>query len=321
MLSTNQALRGRNVYGNGSFAPNTGRVSGQGTMGYVAREQRRQNGLSQRGNDGQSDTRSGLAAQAMGRQQSFNRPGQQQNNRPNNASWKPGKNNNHWQPGANASQPNGAASGQSAGTVPATVTINDAGTLELPYDQEWSMDLIGATGDYNSQLLELQAAQQQQAMEYQRGKSDLAKAYESTQRDTLNTGAGTGAAFSSAYGVAVGRNALDNQNANNDLDTQNSLFQQNTNAQRLAIQNAFNQLLQQAAAERAAAAAEQAGSLGYGQSGSGSGASGGRSGQRHPNSSGGQNGQGNSGRGGSSNSSWKPGKAVKTPYVNHGRRH
>lgn len=318
MLSRQQAARGRTVYGNGATGPNTGRVSAQGIQGYVNREQRNLGnsaGISRFGGDGQSDTRSGLAAKALKRQSSFVRPNGQGSGHHNNS-----QGNSHWQPGNQsngASSSGGGAAGPAAGaaTTPPEVSVTDTGTLQLPYDDQWSSDVIGAMGDYNSQILDLQQQQQQQALDYMNQNNNLGREYEQTQRDTLNLGAGAGTAFSSAYGTAVSKNALNNQNAHNELDAQNSLFNQNVNQQKLAIQQAFNDLLRQDALTRAANASQDAGSLGYGQSGQGSSGSGS-----------GSSGSG-SGHGGgkkdkdkkkNTGASWKPAN-VRTPYNNTGR--
>jgi hypothetical protein len=112
----------------------------------------------------------------------------------------------------------------------------------------------------------MQGESQQQAIDYLRNKNSMNQEYDNTKRATLNQGAGAGAAFSSAYGVGVGRNALDFQNNSNMLETENSNFQQNMNLRRQAIQQAFNDMLRTDALTRSQNAAEGAGTLGYGQS-------------------------------------------------------
>ena len=71
MAGFNQAQTGNRVYGAGGRAPNMGQVSAKGAQGYLAREQRKsRNGAVTRpiGSDGKSDSRSGVAANALKRQ-------------------------------------------------------------------------------------------------------------------------------------------------------------------------------------------------------------------------------------------------------------
>lgn len=327
MLSRNVAARGRTVYGNGATGPNTGRVSAQGIQGYVNRETRNNAngnyGISRTGRDGQSDTRSGLAAQALNRAGQHRPAGQQSGSR---SQWQGAP---HWQPG-NQSHSNNSGSSAAAGpaaaptqaSTPPEVTVTDTGTLQLPYDDQWGADVIGAMGDYNSQLLDLQHQQQQQALEYMNANRNLGLEYEETKRSTLNGAAAGGTAFSSAYGTAVGRNALNDQNAHNELDTQNSLFNQGITEQRLNIQTMFNDMLRQDALARAANASQDAGSLGYGQSGTGAGSGRGSGNGNGKNGGKGKKGGkagGNSGSGqGNNNAQWVP-AAIRTPYNNTGR--
>ena len=75
-MTFNKLAAGRKVYGQGSYAPTRGQVSAAGAQGYLQREINKPKklypGVSTFGNDGQSDTRSGIVAQALARRQSTN---------------------------------------------------------------------------------------------------------------------------------------------------------------------------------------------------------------------------------------------------------
>lgn len=277
MTGLTASLQGRNVYGSGSYAPTRGQVSAQGMQGYLRREMRGNNqgmfgGVSRFGRDGRSDTRSGMAAQALARQQR-NRPGNQKGlggvnwrDRGRTAFQGQNRGNSPASPGGNAQ---GAAVGAPASSAPPTVTVNDAGILELPYSPAWNQEILGGLQDTNSALLALQQQQQQQALQYASDKRMAGIGYDETQRQTLNDSSGRGTAFSSGYGVAVGRNANDYNNLLNSLDLDNSQANAGYDFDRTAIINAFKDQLRQGSLAYADSLVEGAGTLGYGSRGPG----------------------------------------------------
>jgi hypothetical protein len=97
----------------------------------------------------------------------------------------------------------------------------------------------------NSQLMDLQFESQDQAMQYARANRDADIEYGDVKRGTLGANAQGGTAFSSQYGTSVGENARAYGNYKNDLLMDNNMFNQRTAYERLAIQNAFNEMLRQ----------------------------------------------------------------------------
>lgn len=264
---------GKKVYSNGTNAPTRGTVN---PAGYIRREMR-------------SNRRSGLAKAAINR---VERPGTRGGvMRPKNSGsvqrpkpvinaqqlkhfwdWTHGKGGPKG-PSAPAkpSQPKPANPGSTpvgsthAPAVPKTMNVTENGQLDLPYDNQFGWDLLGAKQDMNSSLLDLQAQQQQQALNYGQQKRDAGQQYEKLQQQTLNSDAARGMAFSSGYGKHVGENATSYNNFVGDLDAQNNLFNQNVDLQRNQIGTGFNQMLQMAALARAQGLAPDAGNLGFGQ--------------------------------------------------------
>lgn len=253
---------GKTVYGSGSFAPTRGAVSAQGAQGYLKRNltQRVQKnnfgrpgfngvegqrvGAMRVGNDGQSDTRSGVA------QAGLNRMGQNMQ-APDNRPKPPGQR-----------RPRGGTGG---GKPVPHVTINKTGQIKLPYDAGYSDDIYNSLADFNDQLMQLQIASQQQASGFGRDMRDENQGFQQQQMRDLNTDAGAGMAFSSRYATDVGNTADMHQNNVNDLTSQNTQFNQQVAAQRAAIQDAFNQQLQAAAQNRSRSLYDRAGSLGFGK--------------------------------------------------------
>lgn len=264
MANLAQQLKGKPVYSSGSFAPTRGAVSAQGAKGYLERELSKKaqgpfGGTSKIGNDGKSDTRSGVAAgmiskakPSLGKAPSATKPVGQGTP-------------NAWKPTTNA--PNTPVTGQPVpgNEAPKSIQINPNGVLELPYDPQAAAELLAAKESMNGELLGLQLEQQQQALGYASSKRDAEYDYEDLKRGTLSGSASRGVAFSSGHGVAVGRNANAYNNYMNDLDSENSYKNTNFEMQRMAIENSFQDLLRKQAADRAARAAEDAGNLGFGQ--------------------------------------------------------
>jgi hypothetical protein len=278
MVSIPKASRGKTVYSQGSFAPTRGRVSSQGVQGYIDREQRKPASVSRVGRDGQSDTRSGVAAKAL-KKHMFDNGGRQISTAPVQAPVLPTSGVYNVTSGfpSTPGSADYASPNPSTPTLPTSLVANASGQLELPYSDAWNSELLDALNESNASLADLSIQSQNQALEYAKTKRNLGIGYTDTKRSSLNNAAGAGTAFSSGYGLRVGRDAQENLNANNDLDAANTAFANQINLQRSQITNAFNSRLQQAVSEYAAQlAAEQAGSLGYGNdSSTAGGASGG----------------------------------------------
>ena len=266
--------RGKPIYRMSSFAPTRGPVNPQG---YLQRELRKQ-GLM--GSDGQSDRRSGLASNMLNNRgivagEPGNKPpGSPGGPRPDSGTRSPGPGPLHPTDGEN--KPGGPYGGimNNAHTSP-VVNVNEDGTLSLPFDLQSSKDAIALQQDFNAQLLGLQQDQQSSDLQYQMALRSAMQGYDQTKRDTLNSAAAGGNAFSSAYGYAAGRNANEFANTSGNLTAEHGLGQANTAATREALIRDFNQQLALIIADQAAAAAENAGSLGYGHGGGGKGDKGG----------------------------------------------
>lgn len=145
------------------------------------------------------------------------------------------------------------------------VEINSNGQLDLPYNANYSWEVLDAQQEANKSLLSLQQQQQQGEADYQSGTRDLDRQYGEVNRDTLNHDAGKGLAYTSVYGNHVANNATDYNNQRTDLDTQHNQGLQNAASSRMQIQNGMNDMLRQSALVNAQQQAAQAGTLGYGK--------------------------------------------------------
>lgn len=227
MANVSKALIGKPVYRNGSFAPNRGVVN---PTGYVQRELKKQ-GVSQIGADGQSDTRSTLAQQALSRQLTntriVNPTGSQSNPSQPFTTKTPQLSSTASAPAAAGSTtPNrtpvirstavNSATGQQ---TPSTLQIHSNGQLDLPFDFQTAYDALQAEQAANDDLLDIQQDQQQLGLQYQRDTRDAGLSYGEQKRYTLNDNAARGTAFSSGYGVQVAENARDYNNMLSDLNT------------------------------------------------------------------------------------------------------
>jgi hypothetical protein len=266
------------VYGGGSFAPNRGAVSAQGAQGYLRREIKKQNtgpfgGVSAVGRDGQSNTRSGVAQNILKRRAD---PTPQRamgggsgiiagDNKPK-PPIKPTTGGGGKDPIGNTGpmNPNGNPTGPSTPVPPPvpTVVVSPTGQLNLPYDQQFSSEVLAALDQYNNELMDLQLDQQQEGLDYTIQRRDADSAYTGTKRSTLASNAARGTAFSSQYGTAVANNAQQYQNKIGDLDTKHSMFGQNNELRRAGILTAFQRMLSQSAMDYGNDLSEDAGNLG-----------------------------------------------------------
>jgi hypothetical protein len=269
-MSASVYARGRPVYGGGSYAPNQGHVSASGAQGYAQREQRKQNqgpfgGVSRVGNDGKSDTRSGVAAKALASRVGSGPYNPNGGNTNTDTSTSPTSN-----PGGASSNPSNPASPASPAAPaapappPPRVVVGPTGQLQLPYDQQFSSEILSALDQYNNELLGLQAGEQSENLDYTRQRRDTETGYTDVKRATLSGNAARGTAYSSQYGTAVGNNARAYQTKINDLDAGHNNFMQNSELRRAGIQSAFQRMLAQAALGYGNDLDDDAGGLGYG---------------------------------------------------------
>lgn len=253
MTSVSNGLVGKRVYRMSSHAPNRGTLK---PGGYLKREMKKQ-GVSKIGGDGMSDTRSGLAKAALAKQKF-----------PTSSRPVPGK----------AKGLVGKAQGQlGASGKPATmfnhqpfknpkVTATADGTLKLPFDYEFSSAALQAAQAANAKLLEMQTQSQNQAQSYLANMRNAQSGYGQQKKASLNNYAGRGTAFSSGYGQQVGSDATAYNNQVNDLNAQNTIFNNSMTSGRNQIQADLNDFLRQQAMAQGVKLDGQAGTLGYGKS-------------------------------------------------------
>lgn len=267
MVTMQKAQTGSRVYGGASLSPNRGQVSNKGAQGYIQRELRNKNKIgtlrqggrmvSPVGNDGKSDNRSTVAAQALKRKQAVAGPGGTLN--PNNLKSSkqglgkqgPGKQGKDKPPVGN--EP----------TVP-TVEVGDTGQLVLPYEDQYNTELLGFEQEYQNTVNQLNNEYQSSLLADTEALGQLDREQATGRSTLLNTNAARGTAFSSAYGTQLGALNTDiaNQRGSISRAAQQRLEQMVT-GQDLALQQklqnnqnallAYQQRLQ-----------EQAGTLGYG---------------------------------------------------------
>ncbi len=262
----NKFAAGRKVYGQGATSPTRGTVD---PGGYIRRElarQSQQRGVSRVGNDGQSDTRSGLAHNAIrnnlgnnvGRTQQtpIRNPGGPRTNMP---SYVP-------QVRQAAAAPVGAVGGVGVSPAqPTGVQVSANGQLDLPYDSAYFGQVLGAQQNFDNEMMNLGFEEQDQGLQYQQFMRDLEESYGERQRETLNDSAARGTLFSTQYSTGVNNDARQYTKSKTDAETSNTNFLSQLGVRRGQAQSFFNQLVQQAAAEFADRMAANAGNLGYGQ--------------------------------------------------------
>lgn len=268
MVNMSQGLQGKNVYGSGSFAPTKGRVSAKGAQGYLKREinNNRGNvgvhgGAQRVGGDGESDTRSGVAAAALGRQKNASTGvGGGPQNMPTRRVV-PGN-----QARAKKKRTNGNGRPAPPVNTPPAVTVSDTGQITLPYSDAWSEEMYSNLATQNAALLKLQQEQQQSNMLYENDLYETEKAYKEASRDNLNTAGSSGVAFSSAYGTAVGNTNNAHTTLKNQLARANAMDNQMFDTERTGIITNFKDTAARQALAYVQSLAEDAGNLGYGDS-------------------------------------------------------
>jgi hypothetical protein len=81
-------------------------------------------------------------------------------------------------PGTPPASPSGTTpTGTAPPNAPGQVNVSPSGTLDLPYNQEYSGEILDAYEQSNKDLMDLQMQSQTQAGEYTRNKRDLEQGY------------------------------------------------------------------------------------------------------------------------------------------------
>jgi hypothetical protein len=206
------------------------------------------NGVSKTGNDGKSDTRSGLAHNAIknnlgnnvGRtkQAPIKNPGAPKTNMPSYMPTKPTA-----QPAPVGQQPTVAPPPQP------TVPVGPTGQLQLPYDSQYYGQVLDAQQNFDNEMMNIGFEEQDQATQYQRFMRELEESYVDRQRGTLNNAGAGGMLQSSQYAVGVGNDAEDYNESKTDASTDNTNFMNQMATRKTTAQNFFNQLVAQYGSE------------------------------------------------------------------------
>ena len=247
MVSMQKAQTGARVYRGVGQSPNMGQVSAKGAQGYIQREQRKNGPVRPIGNDGKSNSRSGVAAAALKRQ------GKTATVRGSN-----GKPAGQGKPKPSVGAPVGAPA-----APPPQVRVSDTGLLELPYDQNYAADQYASVEEANQSLLELQMEEQQNNLEYAQATQQATTAHEQNKKNTLSGAGGAGTVFSSQYGNQVATNATNYTNTLSDLTNKNAQFKSEAALRRAGIESSLARQLAQATQEYGDDLGEDAGELGY----------------------------------------------------------
>lgn len=231
------------------------------------------------GRDGESDSRSGVAAAALSRMQGMGSQSPPRNlqAQPVRGGGKrmpprlPGR-----QPAPGRGQPpvnhmtrnqalNWSQQNRNVRQDMPTVRVTRDGIIQLPYSEQWGQTQYDAVNQANAGLLGLKTAGDQQALEFQNAQRQAGLDYDTQKSQTLSSNAASGTAFSSQYGTAVANNARDYANQQGELHSRNTAFLQNQSLQRQAIANALSQQLGQGVRGISKEFDEKAGDLGYGR--------------------------------------------------------
>ncbi len=218
MSNLQSMLTGNRVYRMSSHAPNRGQVN---ATGYIQRGIRQQNqGVSQWGSDGQSDTRSGIAAAALRARaaQSSQTAYMNQGTQPNPGSWpgqanpqqpQPSQQNTLMQPkqGALTTNPFVAPSMAPTAKVQTTAT----GAIKLPYSFTNRLGIVSQRSKLGDTLAGLEKQRQADILSYLENSKGEADKYGQQARDLLDSYASRGLATSTGYGSASDQNMADYQ--------------------------------------------------------------------------------------------------------------
>ena len=132
-----------------------------------------------------------------------------------------------------------------------TLTINANGILELPYDNQFSSQMLDAFSGANNQLLDLKTQADQQALTYSQGLRNAEQAYGLQQNTTKNRNASSGTLYSSRYATGVVNDATNYANQRADIENKNTAFEQDRAARQAAIQQSLQNQLGRLAQEQA----------------------------------------------------------------------
>jgi hypothetical protein len=214
-------------------------------MGYIERELEKRRQQYQGGSDGESDTRSGIAANALQSNPTTN-PASQTAAAPS--------------PVPQALDP-AAAQAQFYSLIGASPDGSlQYPQLNLPFDLDIANQRAGEVANYQQQNQQAIQALQQAAQQRLLGTRAIDEAQPGLERGNLNQFAGRGMAFSSGYGTSVSDLARELFNKRAGVESDYQQNQQNIVNQGLNNRNAFVQMLNQLAstqAERAAAKAAE----------------------------------------------------------------
>ena len=228
-------LVGKQVYNNASYAPSQGTNEPQGYINRGVHQASQNNqgqgnqgqgnqgnygGVSTIGNDGQSDTRSGLAQQAL--QGRLQQGGMQQQGTPSNTS---------------PTVANGLGS-----NLP-QIQISPIGELKLPFNFKYAQAVLGEKQTADSAILKLQQSRQADLAQYMTSLRESAGDYDDTRLDSLNDASSRGVSFSSGYGKRIGSDATNYNNLLSALNSQETGSAQGATSQRAAINDAFKAAL------------------------------------------------------------------------------
>ncbi len=285
VLARQHLLTGKPLYKGASSRPTAGTVKPQG---YLQREIKKR-GIVQKGRDGQSDSRSGLAAGMLqaGMQQANPYPTIDQTKIPD-----PMKSRTSivkGVTGANVTADGQAGPYQSpASTIPTggppapytapvsnpvyqpqeeatpvnpVITVNPVGQLQLPWDDASNYEAVQQQQQMQQAMLEMQMQQQQDQAQWQVALEDAEKQYKTQKRGRLNDNASRGTAFSSMYGTGVNQDSEDYNTGKNKLLTERTNSNNRFNLGISGIKNQFSNYLQNLAYQKALLAAQNAAAL------------------------------------------------------------
>lgn len=260
MISRQKAQTGARVYRGVGQSPNMGQVSAKGAQGYLQREMRKNGPQRPIGNDGKSDSRSGVAAAALRRNGG---PSWQGNSR-GNKNKPPSKTNSSASTGAGGGSSKTPSVSPSPVPVNPPVQVSNTGTLELPYDQGFSADQVAATNEANQALLDLQLEEQQADLDFAQQSRDANLMYEEDKKLDLSEAGGRGTVFSSMYGKQVADQATNHTNTLATLTNENNRIKSSAAMRRAAIQSALAMQLAAGTQAYGDQLGDEAGTLGFG---------------------------------------------------------
>lgn len=251
-MAFNRFAAGNKQYGlAGSRRPTAGPVN---PSGYIQRELARrsnQQGVSKVGRDGQSDTRSGLAHNAI------------KNNLGNNIGRGPAAPNPPRSPNApkaksnlpsfgmtrngqqQAINPAAAVRPQAAAAPPAT-PVTASGQLQIPYDSEYYDQVLNAQQNFDAEMMGIGFEEQDHALALQQFIRELEEGYVDRKRGTLNNAGASGMLQSSLHSTGINEDAREYTQAKTDSEMEDVNRRNQWATRKTGAQNFFNQNVQRA---------------------------------------------------------------------------